>query len=96
MKLLDKVMENRDALRRIVKRHHGDNPRLFGSVARGEDHEGSDVDLLIEATDSLTLFDIARMRDELTAAIGRPVEVLTIEDLGETMRGPVLERSLRL
>ena len=48
MSLLDLIDEKRPEILRIAAKHGAHNVRLFGSVARGEDHEGSDVDLLVD------------------------------------------------
>lgn len=51
---------------------------LFGSQARGDARPDSDVDLLIEYEPDadLSLFDVARLRDELTELFGRPVDLI--------------------
>jgi len=49
------VQRHRQAIRDIVQRHNGLNPRIFGSVARGEDTEASDLDLLVEVGALLAL-----------------------------------------
>jgi hypothetical protein len=46
--LLDLIVEKRPEILRIAAEHGAHNLRLFGSVARGEDHDGSDVDLLAD------------------------------------------------
>ncbi len=51
--------------------------RVFGSVARGEDREGSDVDILVERYGTMTFIDLFRLEDELTALLGCTVEVAT-------------------
>lgn len=48
MSLLDLIDEKRPEILRIAAKHGARNLRLFGSVARGEEHEGSDVDLLAD------------------------------------------------
>jgi predicted nucleotidyltransferase len=53
------------------------NPRVFGSAARSEDTEKSDLDILIEAPPGTTLYDLARVELELEAVLGCKVEVLT-------------------
>lgn len=50
----------RDVVREILKRFHMENPRIFGSVARGEDADGSDLDILVEAPLGTTLYDLAK------------------------------------
>ena len=51
---------------------------LFGSYARGEATETSDVDLLIEGGNIRTLFQLAALRLELEDALQKPVDLITI------------------
>jgi hypothetical protein len=81
---------NRAAIRSIVEAHHARNARVFGSVLRGEDAEGSDLDILVDPTAETTLFDIGAIRHELTRLLGVPVDVLTPGALPETVRAAVL------
>jgi predicted nucleotidyltransferase len=53
------------------------NARLFGSAARGEDTEGSDLDILVEAAPGTSLFDLADVEIELEKLLGCRVEVTT-------------------
>ena len=77
---------HRTDIRNIVARHHACNARVFGSVLRGQDHEGSDLDLLIDPTPDLTLFDIGAIRHELLELLGIEVDVLTPNALPEAFR----------
>ena len=43
------LQSKRDVVHAIVARHRAANVRVFGSVLRGKDHEGSDLDLLVDA-----------------------------------------------
>jgi len=38
------LAENRDAIRQIVVKHRASNPRVFGSVAHGDDSDGCDLE----------------------------------------------------
>ena len=67
----------REEIRRIVAQHHGENPRVFGSVIHGDDTDESDLDLLIDPTPKTTLFDIGAIRYELRQLLGVDVDVLT-------------------
>jgi predicted nucleotidyltransferase len=51
---------NRAAIRQVVASHRAQNARVFGSVIRGQDSEGSDLDLLIDTTPETTLMDVAK------------------------------------
>lgn len=52
---------------------------VFGSVARGQETQASDVDLLVsfDPESSWTLLDHIRMEDELAALLGRPVDLVS-------------------
>jgi len=80
----------REAIRRIVMAHRAENPRVFGSVARGEDTDGSDLDLLVDPTPETSLLDIGAIRHELLVLLGVPVDVVTPRALPEKFRAKVL------
>lgn len=71
----------RDAIVAAAERHGAGNVRVFGSVARGEDGPGSDVDLLVDPGDQMSLVDLARLEEELADLLGRPVDVVPARSL---------------
>lgn len=90
MKPSESLYMHHDAIRRVVEQHRTVNPRVFGSVLRGLDHEGSDLDLLVDPTPDTTLMDIARIQNALQKLLGIPVDVLTPKALPEQFRAKVL------
>ena len=85
---------NRAAIRDVVERHRARNARVFGSVLRGDDHEGSDLDILIDPTSETTLFDIGAIQHELLQLLGVPVDVLTPNALPDKFRAQVIAEAL--
>lgn len=81
---------HRAAIRAVVASHRAANVRVFGSVARGQDEDGSDLDLLIDPTPDTTLFDIGAIRLELRRLLGVEVDVLTPNALPDKLRAAVL------
>jgi uncharacterized protein len=81
---------HRISVRRVVEAHQARNPRVFGSIARGGDTEISDLDLLVDTTESTNLFDIATIELELERLMGIPVHVTT----AGALRGALRERVL--
>ncbi|MFT3974830.1 MAG: nucleotidyltransferase family protein [Amaricoccus sp.] len=77
----------------MVASHRARNARVFGSVVRGEDSEGSDFDLLVDPTAETTLFDPGAIKAELEELLGLPVDVLTPHALPEQVRGTVLQQA---
>lgn len=84
------LQSHRAEIRAVVARNHAYNARVFGSVLRGEDHDGSDLDILIDPGPETTLFDIGAIRHELLQLLGIPVDVLTPNALPDTFRDQVL------
>jgi uncharacterized protein len=82
--------QKRLAVREIVGRFKSANPRVFGSVLRGEDRDGSDLDLLVDALPGATLFDLGGLQVELEDLLGVPVDVRTPGDLPPKVRERVL------
>lgn len=85
---------HRDAIREIVRSHRADNARVFGSVLHGQDIEGSDLDILIEPQQDMTLMDIGAIRMELRDLLGVPVDVLTPGALPDSFRQQVMSESI--
>jgi predicted nucleotidyltransferase len=81
---------HRTSVRRVVEAHQARNPRVFGSVARGDDTDTSDLDLLVDTTESTSLFDIAAIELELERLMGIPVHVTTVGALRGALRDRVL------
>ena len=90
MKPSDALRINRAAIRRVVEAYRASNVRVFGSVAHGDDTDGSDLDLLIDPSPETTLFDIGAIRHELRTLLGVPVDVLTPMALPDSLREVVL------
>ncbi|MBK1629161.1 nucleotidyltransferase [Thiohalocapsa halophila] len=84
---------HRESIRRIVAAHHASHPRVFGSVLLGKDHDGSDLDLLVQPTAETSLLDIARIQVELEAQLGVRVDVLTPNALPAQFRDRVLHEA---
>lgn len=82
--------EHRETLRSTAQRYRVSNPRVFGSVLRGEDTEGSDLDLLVDPMPGTTLFDLGGLQDELEGLLGLRVDVRTPQELPPTFREQVL------
>jgi predicted nucleotidyltransferase len=90
MKPADALAAKRPELRRLVARHGVLHPRIFGSVLREADTEASDLDLLVDPTESTTLFTLAALQIEAEALLGVAVSVLTPEALPRQFRAEVL------
>ena len=67
---------------------------LFGSVARGEQHDDSDVDILVAFTGPATFDQYMDLKLLIEDALGRRVDLVTERGLRDALR-PTVERELR-
>ncbi|WP_034936627.1 nucleotidyltransferase family protein [Gloeocapsa sp. PCC 73106] len=95
---LKKILENkREEIREIATKHGAYNIRVFGSVARGEDDEKSDIDFLIDYDLSkITPWFPSGMIQDLQLLLGRKVDSVTVEGLKERIKNKVLEEAIYL
>jgi len=87
---------HRERIREIVTERGHSNVRVFGSVARGEDDEISDVDLLFDPGPTLTLFSLARLQKDIQDVLGVDVDLRTPSTLPDRMRERVLKEAIAL
>ena len=73
--------ERRQEILDVVRRHRGRSMAVFGSVARGDETAGSDVDFLVDFEENSSLFDLLDLQDELSALLGCPVDVVSARAL---------------
>jgi hypothetical protein len=81
----------RDEILHLCAKYGARNVRVFGSVARGEADEQSDIDFLVELEPGRTLFDLGGLQYELEQLLRCRVDVVTERGLKPRIR----ERALR-
>lgn len=96
VRLTERVAHHRDEVLELVTEHHATEPRLFGSVARGEDSTQSDLDLLVDFTDEASLLDETGLRLALSDLLGVDVDVVGADTLREPLRTRVLRDAIPL
>lgn len=87
------LARHRDEIVALAEKHKTANPRVFGSVARGEDTENSDLDLLVDPLPGASLFNLIRLENELTELLGTKVDLLTPNGLSKYLREDVLREA---
>lgn len=80
----------------ILRRHGVLKAALFGSVARGEENQTSDVDLLLEYPEGTTLLDVARIQLQLEEELGRPVDLVSPKYLHNRIKERVLNEQIQI
>jgi hypothetical protein len=67
---------------------------VFGSCARGEDTETSDVDILVEFSEPVDMFHFIRLQNHLTNIIGRKVDLATPQAIKPRIKDRVMQEVL--
>lgn len=88
--------QHRETIRQLVMQAGMANPRVFGSVVRGEDREDSDLDILIDPAPRTSLLDVAGLQIEIGRAVGVKVDLRTPGDLHTRFREKVLAEAVLL
>jgi uncharacterized protein len=85
-----------DEIVRTCRAHGAVSVSIFGSFARGEAREGSDLDVLVEFEPGRSLFDLVRLERSLEAFLGRRVDVVTPASLHPAIREHVIAERLQV
>ncbi|NOT00089.1 MAG: nucleotidyltransferase family protein [Phycisphaerales bacterium] len=83
----------REQVLAIAREHGATRVRVFGSVARGDATEDSDVDLLVDLDRGRGLLDVCGITADLRELLGRRVDVVTEESLNWLLRRRILREA---
>jgi predicted nucleotidyltransferase len=93
---LESVRPFRCGILGAAARHGMRNVRVFGSVARGDDHENSDVDFLVDVEPGRTLLDVIAFEQDVQQLLGKNVAVLTVGGLSPYLQHRILAEAASL
>ena len=91
-----RLRRHRRQIKELVARHGLSNVRVFGSAARGDDTEASDIDLLVDVPPGMGLLGLARCQRDLEVLLGVPIDLVPASDLKPGVAGSVLAEARRL
>jgi uncharacterized protein len=94
---LDELLQSkREDILRIAARYGAYNVRVFGSVARGEADEQSDIDFLVNMEPGRSLLDLCGLLIDLEELLGCKIDVVTEKGLRDHIRARVLKEAVAL
>ena len=67
--------------------------RVFGSVARGQDQEGSDLDLLVDLPAGASLLKLVGLQLEMEDTLGLKVDLCTERELHPALKQRILQEA---
>lgn len=90
------VAERAEEIRRIASQHGARRVRVFGSRARGEAGQSSDLDLLVDFEPGRDLLDLVALKQDLEQLLSCHVDVVEEEGLSPYLRKRILEEAQAL
>ncbi|MGO2684501.1 MAG: nucleotidyltransferase domain-containing protein [Microbacterium sp.] len=93
---LERLRHLKPVIERLAHAAHLTDVRVYGSVARGDQHADSDLDLLVTPADEATLFDIAQFEMDMEVLIGVPVTAISVASLDKRRDAALLDEAMSL
>ncbi|ABQ91815.1 nucleotidyltransferase family protein [Roseiflexus sp. RS-1] len=94
--LAELVKEKRADILALAAKHGARNVRVFGSVARGDADEQSDIDVLVQMEPGRSLLDLGGLQYDLEQLLGCRVDVVTEQGLKARLREEILSEAVTL
>ena len=88
--MVDTVEDVKVRMLPILKKYHVKRASLFGSIARGNLGRSSDIDLLVELSDELNLFDFIGLKNELEDMVKRKVDLVEYKTIKKPLEKGIL------
>jgi hypothetical protein len=92
----NQIDKYKQAIVPILIKNDVDKAGIFGSFARGEAREDSDIDILVHFKCRKSLFDLARLELELEKESKRKVEVITYSSINPLIKERILKEEVKL
>ncbi|MBI4357112.1 MAG: nucleotidyltransferase family protein [Gammaproteobacteria bacterium] len=90
------IEANREVILELAKKHGAHHVRVYGSMAKNEETENSDLDLIVEFDDDRTLFDWIDLTCELEDRIKKKVDITTDQTIHWYIRDKVIKEAIPL
>jgi len=90
------LQAHREEILDLARRHGAGDVRVFGSLARGDASESSDLDLLVTLAEGRSLLDLVQLKLDLEDLIHRSMDVVTERALSPYLRARVLSEAIPL
>jgi uncharacterized protein len=91
-----RLHRHRRTIVELARQQGASNVRVFGSVARGDDTDGSDVDLLVDLDTGVGLLGLIGLERQIAEVLGRPVDLVPAANLKPGVAPRVMAEAIPL
>jgi predicted nucleotidyltransferase len=91
-----RVQQYQQLILPVLKRYMVKHAAIFGSVAKGESHPDSDIDLLIEPGKDFTIFKMLALEEEITALLNCKVDLVEYGALKPSIKEEVMRSAITI
>lgn len=92
----DMLLEKREEIIALAAKHKAEHVRVFGSVARGDADDHSDLDLLVHFQPGASLFDLMDLQEASESLLHVPVDVVSDRGLSPYLKDSILRDAVDL
>ena len=96
MDLRERIERKKEDMVRLADEHGAKNVRVFGSVARGQDKDASDLDVLVELDPGRSILDQVALQQDLSELIGVKVDVVVDGGISPYLEKRILAEAVPL
>ena len=93
---LESLRQRKAEIEHLAARYGALGVRVFGSVARDEDTNDSDIDVLVDMSDEASLLDLVQLQQALEVMLDRRADVLTVRGISPYLGERILGEAVRL
>lgn len=90
------IEEIKQVVKPILIRHHIKRAGIFGSIAKGNSNPESDIDLLVELTNKISLLEFVSLKYELEDLLGRRVDLVEYQAIKPRLKNQIMSEEIRI
>ncbi len=94
MKTVNRIDSLKDKILPVLEKYQVKKASFFGSIIRGEFDEESDIDILVELSDELSLFDFIGLKNELEDTVGKKVDLVEYGTIKRALKKRILSEQV--
>ncbi|PIY68968.1 hypothetical protein COY90_03130 [Candidatus Roizmanbacteria bacterium CG_4_10_14_0_8_um_filter_39_9] len=88
------IQKTKEQIMPIIRKHNISKAALFGSIVTGKMHKNSDIDLLVEVPNSMSLFDFIGIKIELEEKLNKKVDLVEYKGIKPALKNSILAGQL--